>query len=151
MVNKEYADAYTEILEILTYIDVDDYRKIPNDMIKFFIANANKKYNFVYDPTKTLEENKVSERAKKIIAVLFCDYWATDSQKEKIKEYDKKYFQRIEKEKKEKYNPDEIFGNTEKEEERMMGQIKERMQLLEYEEPKWYKRIFSKIFSFKKK
>ena len=32
MVNIEYANAYSEVLEILKYIPVEDYKKIPRRM-----------------------------------------------------------------------------------------------------------------------
>ena len=84
MVDIKYANAYTEVLEILKYIAVEDYNKIPKNKIELFKTNANNDYHFAYNPEKTLNEQNVSKIAKGIIAILFRDYWATDSQKEKI-------------------------------------------------------------------
>ena len=80
----EYANAYTEVLEILKYIPSEDYDKIPKIKIELFETIANKNYHFNYTPNKTLEEQNVSKIAKGIIAILFRDYWATYIQKEKI-------------------------------------------------------------------
>lgn len=106
MVNLEYANAYSEVLEILKHISQEDYNKIPKEKIMFFKNNYNKEFNFTYDINKTLDEQNVSKKAKTIIAILFRDYWATDTQREKIKakeEYDRKIKEQ------EKYNPDNIF------------------------------------------
>ena len=106
MVNLEYANAYSEVLEILKHISQEDYNKIPKEKIMLFQNNYNKEYNFTYDMNKTLDEQNVSKKAKTIIAILFRDYWATDTQREKIKskeEYDRKIKEQ------EKYNPDNIF------------------------------------------
>lgn len=84
MANTEYAIAYSEVLEILKYIPVEDYNKIPKSKIELFETNANSGYSFTYNIDKTLEEQEVSKIAKGIIAILFRDYWATDTQKEKI-------------------------------------------------------------------
>lgn len=84
MSNIEYANAYSEVLEILKYVSINDYNKIPKKQIEFFENNSNKNYNFFYNPYKTLDEQNVSKRAKAIIAIIFKDYWATDIQKEKI-------------------------------------------------------------------
>lgn len=84
MIDIEYANAYSEVLEILKYIPIEDYDKIPKNRINLFRAYANKDYAFCYDTTKTLDEQKVSKIAKGIIAILFRDYWATEIQKEKI-------------------------------------------------------------------
>ena len=84
MVSVEYANAYSEVLEILKYISKEDYEKIPNSKIELFETNHNKEYIFKYNPNKTLDEQNVSKTAKAIIAILFRDYWATELQKEKI-------------------------------------------------------------------
>lgn len=74
MVNIKYANAYTEVLEILKYISIEDYNKIPKNKIELFEANANTDYHFTYTPEKTLREQNVSKIARGIIAILFRDY-----------------------------------------------------------------------------
>ena len=84
MVSVEYANAYSEVLEILKFISKEDYEKIPANKIELFELNSNKEYEFTYDPKTTLDEQNVSKRAKAIIGILFRDYWATEVQREKI-------------------------------------------------------------------
>ncbi len=106
MVDIKYANAYSEVLEILKYIPLEDYNKIPKNKIELFKTNANNDYSFNYNPSKTLEEQDVSKITKGIIAILFRDYWATETQKNKIitrKNYDR---MKLEKEKQAKYNAD---------------------------------------------
>ena len=108
MVDIKYANAYTEVLEILKYISREDYNKIPKKKIELFETNANDNYHFIYNPSKTLNEQNVSKIAKGIIAILFRDYWATNIQKEKIiakQNYDR----RIIEEQKIEFNLDDIF------------------------------------------
>lgn len=153
MVSIEYANAYSEVLEILKFISKEDYEKIPNSKIELFETNQNKEYIFEYNPNKTLEEQNVSRRAKAIIGLIFRDYWATDEQKDKIirkQNYDR---QILEKQKQEKYNPDEIFKkkpnnfiNT------STGNLKENLEIVEYKEKRWYQKVFCKILKlFRKK
>ena len=111
MVDIKYTNAYTEVLEILNYVSIEDYNKIPKSKIDLFKINANKDYVFRYNPNKTLDEQNVSKIAKGIIAILFRDYWATDIQREKIitkQNYDRK---ELEEENRKKYNPDNLFKN----------------------------------------
>lgn len=111
MVDIKYANAYSEVLEILKYIPLEDYNKIPKNKIELFKTNANNDYIFNYNPSKTLEEQEVSKIAKGIIAILFRDYWATESQRNKIltkQNYDR---MKLEGEKKSKYNPNNLFKN----------------------------------------
>lgn len=81
MADIQYANAYTEVLDILKYISKEDYEKIPKSKIKVFEENSNKNYSFTYDENKTLDEQNVSEIAKAIIAILFRDYWTTKEQR----------------------------------------------------------------------
>ena len=81
MADIQYANAYTEVLDILKYISKEDYEKIPKSKIKVFEENSNKNYSFKYDVDKTLEEQNVSETAKMIIAILCRDYWTTNEQR----------------------------------------------------------------------
>ena len=81
MADIQYANAYTEVLDILKYISKEDYGKIPKSKIKVFEENCNKNYSFTYDENKTLDEQNVSEITKVIIAILFRDYWATKEQR----------------------------------------------------------------------
>ena len=73
MVDNKYAVAYSEVLEILKYIPIEDYNKIPESKINLFKANANYENTFKYDPNKTLEEQNVSKIAKGIIILLYSN------------------------------------------------------------------------------
>ena len=53
MVDIKYANAYSEVLEILKYISIEDYNKIPKEKIELFKTNANYDYSFKYNQNKT--------------------------------------------------------------------------------------------------
>lgn len=144
MVSIEYANAYSEVLEILKFIAKEDYEKIPNSKIELFETNQNKEYIFEYNPNKTLEEQNVSKRAKAIIGLLFRDYWATDEQKDKIirkQNYDR---QILEEQKKSMYDVENIFKKKSYENE----EVKE---MVVYKEQRWYQKLFAKILKIFKK
>ena len=84
MIDIKHANAYSEVLEILNYISIQDYNKIPKEKIEVFEKLSNKEYKFSYNPNVSLDENNVSNITKTIIAILFRDYWATEIQREKI-------------------------------------------------------------------
>lgn len=114
MVRIEYANAYSEVLELLNYVSKSDYEKVPKNMIDFFYSNHNEDYVFKYDMKQTLEEQKVSELARTIIAILFRDYWATEVQKEKIISYQKSQRIKDEEEKSQKYKYEDLFISEKK-------------------------------------
>ena len=71
MENLEYANAYSEVNEILKSISKEDYEKIPKSKIELFKKCSNPNYKFNYNPNLTLEKQNVSKRARAIIAILF--------------------------------------------------------------------------------
>ena len=148
MVSVEYANAYSEVLEILKYISKEDYEKIPNSKIELFETNHNKEYIFKYNPNKTLDEQNVSKIAKAIIAILFRDYWATELQKEKIitkQNYDR---MQLEEKKKERYNSDNIFKNNKKKIILDATEQEQKLDLIEINNIKWYKKVWKFIIRF---
>ena len=111
MVKTNYDKAYKEVLVILNELIEEDYKKIPKEYIEFFTANCNNNYEFCYDYSKTFEEQELLDDTKYILFGLFEKFGATELQKEKIKAFKNSYYIKIEEEKKEKYNPDDIFQN----------------------------------------
>lgn len=109
MNQSSYAKAYTEVLEIISHFPKDEYDRIPQEKIQLFKDNMDKDYVFKIDPTIDLAEQNVSRKAKAILVVLFRDYFATESQKEKLKIILRQNTEREEKAKRERYNPDNLF------------------------------------------
>jgi len=111
MDNKEYAMAYTEVMEILKYLPDEKVKNIPEKELEFYKDNMDKEYHFKIDITKKLEEQEVSDTTKAILANIFRNYWATAEEKSEIELKHKKYLDKLEEEKRARYNPDDIFKN----------------------------------------
>ena len=138
MENEEYAVACTEVLEILNYISKEDYNKVPRDVIQDDIV-------FLYNPWKDINEQKMSETGRVMLASFFRDYWATDEQRNKIKAFQNNKRYQIEEENKQKYNTDIFKNRNTTINESQIDQTR-NMQLVEYKE-----NIFMKILGFFKK
>jgi hypothetical protein len=78
-------------------------------MIDTFKAKMDQNYDFKVDINKSFEEQELLDETKAIFANIFRDYWATPYQKERIEAKEKYDRQKIEEEKKAKYNPDDLF------------------------------------------
>lgn len=111
---ENYYKAYKEVIEILKYVPQESVNKIPKTMLETFEKKMDKNYVFNVDINKSFEEQNLLEETKDIFAVIFRDYWATPYQRERIKAKEKYDRQKIEEEKANKYNPDDIFKNKEK-------------------------------------
>jgi len=116
MINKIYAKAYTEVLEIIKHFPEEEYAKIPKEKIDFYKNNMDKDYIFTINPEIDLSEQNISSEANAIIVNIFRDYFATEEQKIKIKEILDLNQKKEEQEKREKYNPDNIFKKVDKSE-----------------------------------
>lgn len=104
-----YSKAYKEVIEILNFVPKESVDKIPQRMIDTFKAKMDQNYDFKVDINKSFEEQELLDETKAIFANIFRDYWATPYQKERIEAKEKYDRQKIEEEKKDKYNPDDIF------------------------------------------
>lgn len=151
MADIKYANAYSEVLEILKYIPIEDYNKIPTNKIELFKTNANSDYSFNYDPNKSLDEQEVSKIAKGIIAILFRDYWATKTQRNKIISKQNCDRLKIEEDKKEKYNVDKIFYNYFKSTFENTEEKQQELALTQINDLKWYNKIWKLIKKFFRK
>lgn len=109
MISNNYAKAYKELLEIIKHFPHEEYNKIPKEKINFFEENMDTSYNFKINPNIDLSEQNISKETKALIVKLYEDYFATEDQKEKIKEILELNQKRAEQEKRKKYNPQELF------------------------------------------
>ncbi len=148
-----YSKAYKEVMEILNFVSRESVDKIPQTMIDTFKAKMNNEYDFKVDINKSFEEQDLLEETKAIFANIFRDYWATLYQKERIEAKEKYDRQKLEEEKTQNYNPDDLFKkkniesvieNTEKD------TIENSNLQIEVKKEKFYEKIinfFIKIFN----
>lgn len=111
MMEDNYSKAYKEIVEILKYVPEESVNKIPKEMRDMFEAEQLKTYNFQIDTEKPFEKQELLEETKAILSNIFRDYWATDYQKARIIEKENQDREEWERQKREKYNPNDIFKN----------------------------------------
>ena len=101
-----YPKAYKEVIEILKYVPDNYFNKISEDFLNMLKNNMDNDYYF--NPE---EDKEWLMETKAILANIYRDYWATPEQKIIIKEKDKYERRLIEKEKRNKYDPNNIFKN----------------------------------------
>jgi hypothetical protein len=142
-----YSKAYKEVMEILNFVPKESVDKIPQTMIDTFKTNMDQNYDFKVDINKSFEEQELLDETKAIFANIFRDYWATPYQKERILEKEKYDRQKLEEEKKTKYNPDDLFKKKKIEENEKVEEISNLP--IEVKKKNFYEKIikfFKKIF-----
>ena len=73
-------NAFSEVMDMLNYIENEYKEKIPNDVLQMFEAECNKPYlEKLLADTTDMKEKIYSEEALAIIAYLNLKYWCKDS------------------------------------------------------------------------
>ena len=134
---KDYAEAYSEVLEVLKYIDRNEYSKIPKSTIQLLESNCNENSNFTYNIALPFDKQNISNDAKLILAIIYRNCWISQEEKQEILDKQKEYLSYIESKKK---SADEIFENRNE-------NIVEELQKNNYlpVKQKWYQKILSNI------
>lgn len=146
--------SYTEILEIIKYLPLNEYKKIPKEQIEFYENNKDPLYKFQYNPSKPLNEQNVLRETKALIVMLFRDALATETQKEKLKNILEQNERIYQKKQREKYNPDKIFKNKLNTLNLQTQTKTENVQMVKYKEnpiKKLFKNILEKLQLLSKK
>lgn len=108
---KEYRCAYKEVSIIIEYLEEEIRSKIPEEKIEFYKKHMDINHEFEIDIEKELDDQNILYQTRCILANLFIDYIATKEDKEKILKEEQEEIKQIEKEKRDKYNPNDIFNN----------------------------------------
>ena len=98
-----YKKAFEEVYEVLSYLDDEEYKKIPKDVVEAIEENRDEKYVFFLDEELSLSEQDLLEESKAILFNLYRDYLANSEIRRKIYEYQREEINEIERIKKEKH------------------------------------------------
>lgn len=80
----KFKNAYSEVYEILKYLNEEDKLKIPEEVRQAINYNRNKEYIFEYDENIDLMHQNLKPETRAVLFNLFRDYLATPRQKDII-------------------------------------------------------------------
>lgn len=112
--SKKDTRVYSELYDILKFCDNDLKNKISRKFLKFLNDNRDKTYITNINPYLPLEEQNILEETKNYLGLVYRSYFADENEKLEFARKDKEEYERLEEEKRQKYNPDNIFKNKEK-------------------------------------
>lgn len=114
MINEEIMPkVYKEVYEILKYIPKSEFNKIPKDLINLIKQKMDKNYEYYVD-CEDFQNQQMMHETQVILAIFFRDYWATEKQKKIISDYEKSKEIEYQEKQREKYNPDDVLKNRQK-------------------------------------
>ena len=137
--------AYSEVDKILSFMEIRYVEKVPKKMRDMFKNEKLQGYEPNIDKNIPLEEQKLERKTIAILAMLNLNYWCENEEekKELIRAYsnnDKKRNEEI----RQKYNPDNIFKNKNKEKE--VEQIADEITaIVEYKKENFIQKLLNKI------
>lgn len=135
------SNTYEEIYEILSYMDKLTVMKVPENILKNISEKRNKNFKTKIDKNDLFNEENASKEAIDILCWIEYKFWMDNGRKNEIDRIKISKLTEIEKEKYEKYNPDNIFKKKNTEENKQINDV----QLIEIKETSWFKRALDKI------
>lgn len=107
---KEINEVAVEINSIFDNMSIELLNTIPLKIRKFFKNNASNKYIFEYDKTKSLKEQKIKDKTRGIIALLYRDYICNDVERKEFNEIYTAFVNKEEEEKRALFNSNNLFN-----------------------------------------
>lgn len=80
----ELSKAYSEVYEILKYIPLEQYNKVPKEVINVFKTKRDKSYKVKINPALPLESQNLQRKTLILLSVLNLDYWCQEEEREEI-------------------------------------------------------------------
>lgn len=133
-------NTYTEVYEILSYMDKITVMKVPVELLKFIKDNRNENYKTLIDKNDIFNLRNISDETRHVLAWLDVNYWMSEEKKKHLKEI---YY----KKQKSFYDSDNILKN---ENNKKAQQLSNNTEIIEYKESilfriiKKLKKIFEK-------
>lgn len=135
----KYANAYTQVYEIIKQLSEEEYAKIPNEVVEVIKENRNTEYKFELDDDLKLKDQELLPETKAILFNIFREYLSTLEQKERIIRIQREERKKDEQRKIEQYHSN-LFAN------KMNNQKlpEENTEIIKYK-PNIFKKILNKI------
>ena len=140
--------SYAEIYNIINHLDKDLYKKIPISFINFIKQNMDVNYKCNIDFSKDINSQQLLHNTRVILSLIYRDYLCSTEERKILIGKDNLELIKHQEELREKYNPDNIFKNSNEEiSENTVEQVQNsQVAMVEYKET-----LFTKIMNRIKK
>lgn len=115
MVTKELSESAVELNAILDNCSEEVLAKIPFKLKELLKKIESKTYRFSYDSNKSLNEQKLKPKTRRLLALIYSDYLCTGNEKEKYLKQLNEFFEEEKRVKEEKYDYNNLFKKERKE------------------------------------
>ena len=77
MVSAEFSEGISETLDVLNHMDKSYIDKIPEGFKEFLYNNKSNNYTSNLDFSKKINEIKLKEKTKNILATIYLNFWCS--------------------------------------------------------------------------
>lgn len=129
---------FSEVYDIIYNMEI--YNEIPKSFIELIDNNRDKQYKVNIDYKKNINEQELQKGTRVILSLIYSDYLCSEEERKILIQKDKEALEKIEEEKREKYNYDNIFKN------KKSFEVNEKnVAIVEYKEPSFIRKILDRI------
>ena len=142
--NNINSEIYVDISVIISMMPIEMKSKISNSFINFIENNKSKNYVSNINPNIPLKEQNIRKETKEMLGIIYRDYLCNKEERINLLQEEKRELTKLETERREVYNPDNIFKKNNLKENNDEKSIKNEISIVEYKES-IIKRIITKI------
>lgn len=142
--NNINSEIYVDISVIISMMPTEMKSKISNSFISFIENNKSNNYVSNINPNIPLKEQDIRKETKEMLGIIYRDYLCNEEERINLLQEEKRELTKLETEKREIYNPDNIFKKNNLKENNEEKSIKNQVSIVEYKES-IIKRIITKI------
>lgn len=142
--NNINSEIYVDISVILSMMPTEMKSKISNSFINFIENNKSNNYVSNINPNIPLKEQNIRKETKEMLGIIYRDYLCNEEERINLLQEEKRELTKLEAEKREIYNPDNIFKKNNLKENSEENYNKNEVSMVEYKES-IIKRIITKI------
>jgi hypothetical protein len=144
----EYRQSLTELDKVLSYMDEDNIKKVPNKILDFIKRNMDKNYSPNIDRNIPVYKQPLKKDTRVLLSLLYRHFWCSSEKKERLLAEDKeeldKYFSEIQR--RSTFNASTTDSNSINE-----AVTEECKEIVTVEKMNFFKRILDRIIKFFKR
>ena len=144
--NNINSEVYADISIIISMMPMEMRNKINNSFINFIESNKSDNYVSNINPKKPIKEQNIKKETKEMLGIIYRDYLCSYEERKKLIKEEQKEIIQIEEKLRQKYNPDDIFKNKNKINEKNIQSVDEKRMIVI--EEKWYKKVWKFLTKF---
>ena len=130
--NNINSEIYVDISVIISMMPTEMKSKISNSFINFIEKNKSNNYVSNISPNIPLKEQNIRKETKEMLGIIYRDYLCNDEERINLLQEEKRELTKLEAEKREIYNPDNIFKKNNLKENNKENDIKNEVAVVEY-------------------